>query len=468
MKWFNLPKLIFYTVLIVIALGGSFCFGLYHAAGNTRIYKKITLLTGRIIESFELVAAESATIAKIHPDHFVQPARYKGEGVTINRVDPNNDDLIFMSGFFEEGNQLRLIERDGTVVAKWPVNFYDIFDDNTHIKKKPETNWNIDTHGALALPDGSVVFNFEYCGLVRLDRYGNVIWKLERETHHSVELSEKGGFWVPCRRHHPKGKKSPFPPFYTPFCEDTILYISQDGKILKEISVPGLFMQNNLETLLTVTGHDIILNKKWDQEILHLNKVGELSSDMAKDFPMFEAGDLALSIRESNLVMVIDPDTQKVKWWRIGPWIRQHDPEFKKGGLISVFNNNCYGTALDPNFLERSPLSAPRVSNILELNPTTDKFNVVYGEKSEQKMLSIIRGKHELSHADGLLITEFEGGRVFETDKKGRIIWEYVNRYDEDEVAEITEARIYQKDYFKDTDWKRHKEDMNFDKEAPT
>jgi hypothetical protein len=323
-----------------------------------------------------------------------------------------------MSGFFENGNQLRLIERDGAVVAKWPVNFYDIFEDDTHIKRKPKTNWNTDTHGALVLPDGSVVFNFEYCGLVKLDRYGNVVWKLKRETHHSVELSEKGGFWVPCRRHYAEGKKSPFPPFYTPFSEDTILYISQDGKILKEISVPGLFMKNDLETLLTVTGHDIILDKKWDQEILHLNKVGELSSDIAKDFPMFKAGDLALSIRESNLVMVIDPDTQKVKWWRIGPWIRQHDPEFKKGGRIIVFNNNCYGTALDPNFLERSPLNAPRISNIIELDPVTDESNVIYGEKPGQEMLSIIRGKHDLSAANGLLIPNLKGAGYLKPMKR--------------------------------------------------
>ena len=68
-------------------------------------------------------------------------------------------------------------------------------------------------------------------------------------------------------------------------------------------------------------------------------------------------------------------------------------------------------------------------------------------------MLSIIRGKHEPTRKGGLLVTEFEGGRVFETDASGRIIWEYINRYDEDEVAEITEARIYPANYFRVSDW---------------
>jgi len=46
------------------------------------------------------------------------------------------------------------------------------------------------------------------------------------------------------------------------------------------------------------------------------------------------------------------------------------------------------------------------------------------------------------------LITESEGGRVFEVDPEGRIVWEFINRYDSDEVAEITEARIYPESYF--------------------
>lgn len=68
-------------------------------------------------------------------------------------------------------------------------------------------------------------------------------------------------------------------------------------------------------------------------------------------------------------------------------------------------------------------------------------------------MLSVVRGKLELTENDGLLVTEFEGGRAFETDATGHIIWEYMNRYDSDEVAEITEARLYEANYFSVPDW---------------
>jgi hypothetical protein len=83
----------------------------------------------------------------------------------------------------------------------------------------------------------------------------------------------------------------------------------------------------------------------------------------------------------------------------------------------------------------------------------TGRLRRVYGGVERQKLLTVIRGKHELTARGGLLITEFEGGRVLETDSSGRTVWEYVNRFDADEVAEITEARIYPADYFTVSDW---------------
>jgi hypothetical protein len=158
------------------------------------------------------------------------------------------------------------------------VRFSEILPDTGHIREPPETNWNIDIHGALAREDGSVVFSFEWGGLVKFDRCGNVVGALPRETHHSVERAESGGYWVPARRFHVANGESPFPPFE--------------------------------------------LGKSRDREIVHLNKIEELTRDIADHFPMFGAGDLALSIREINMIVVMSPETDKVKWWRIGPSLR--------------------------------------------------------------------------------------------------------------------------------------------------
>ncbi|MEJ2033380.1 MAG: arylsulfotransferase family protein, partial [Deltaproteobacteria bacterium] len=182
----------------------------------------------------------------------------------------------------------------------------------------------------------------------------------------------------------------------------------------------------------------------------HLNKIAELKSDIASDFPMFNAGDLLLSLRQYNLRFVVDPNSWTIKWWKIGPWIRQHDPEFIPGGKIIMLNNNCYRKAYDEY---PSELDIPRVSNILEYDPLKDKSTILYSGEDDQGFLTVIRGTDEFLPNGNIFITEFEGGRAFEADKEGHIIWEYINRYDQNEVAEITEGHIYQADYFDVTDW---------------
>ena len=389
-------------------------------------------------------------MAGTRPKYFLQPARYEGSGVIVNKTGDDNNDLIFISGFFDDSNEIRLIRRNGEPVARWPVKYSKYFPDASHMEYPPSTDWNIDTHGALALPDGSVVFSFEYGGLVKLDRCGKKLWTLALPSHHSVELAEGGGFWVPGRKNYSAEQPSPFPLLLTPFREDTIMKVAEDGALITEISVPKLFFDNGLEHLLTSTGESMNPNRTWDAEIIHLNKIAELKSDIADDFPLFEAGDLLLSLRLYNMIFVADPHTLAIKWWKIGPWKRQHDPEFIPGGKILVFNNNSYSTAFGTPL---DMLDLPTESNIIEIDPVTGEYRTVYGEGDNQKFFTLIRGKHEFMSHGGLLITEFEGGRLLETNSSGQIIWEYINRYNEDEIAELTEARIYPASYFDVKKW---------------
>jgi len=452
MKQPDLPKLAFIATLL------TFLFGCGVLVGSLQSFPRdaIHFVAAAVAQVYE----ERHTLTGSEPSHFLQQARYEGDGVTRNSDPAAQDELVLLAGFFDNDNGLRLLRRDGSALAEWSVRFSEIFPDSAHMVFPPETDWNIDLHGALALPDGSVVFNFEYGGLVKLDRCGQVAWTLPAMTHHSVERAEGGGFWVPGRRlYSDGGVPSPFPPFEPPFFEDTLVKVSDDGRVLAELSVPALLYDNGLEAVVTASGHDFEAGMSWDREIVHLNKIEELTSDLAGDFPLFEAGDLMLSLRGLNMVLVVDPDDGKVKWWRTGPWLRQHDPEFRAGGRIVLFNNNNYRTAFDYD-PEAGAGSPPRGSNIMELAPQdtardlpTDTPEVIYGARADEPMISVIRGKVELTRRNGLLVTEFDGGRVFETDAEGRLTWEYINRYDAERIAEMTEARAYPADYFTVTDW---------------
>lgn len=430
----------------------AFFAGLYINSGENSLQLAYSNTKTKFLRALTFLKNEMLVEWGIYPAYFLQPALHEGEGVTINKT--QDDNFVLLSGYFHPNLEIRLIRRNGEIIARWPAVYSELFAKNEIPSwLYPSTDWHVDLHGAAMLPDGSVVFNFEYFGMVKLDRCGKVVWKVAKPTHHSVEIAEEGGFWVPGRIVQESGA-SEYPPFNPPYIVDTIMKISSDGEIVSEHSIPKILYDNDLGALLSSTGQTIRRTSSWDNEIVHVNKIAELPSELAKDFPLFSAGDLAISIRGLNLVLVIDPQHHQVKWWRVGPWLRQHDPEFKFGGKIVLFNNNIFATDFDP-MIDRVWSASPRVSNIIEIDPVTDQYKIIYGAEPDHKLLSIIRGKIDLIQQGkgGVLITEFEGGRVLEVDSQGEIVWQYINRYDAEEVAEISEARVYPQNYFSVTDW---------------
>ena len=429
-------KFLFYTV----CAGIIFFYGLavekyqifpyeviyYFKNSATQVYKELRVLAG------------------LKPVHFLQKARYGGNGVTHFEQDQAAPGLTLISGYYDGDNGLRLMRLDGSLVQDWPVRFSDFFPNPEHIRPKlevPVTDWNVDIHGAVVLPDGSVVFNFEYGGMVKLDRCGTLRWTVPSMTHHSIDQSEDGGFWVPGRRF--VEDRSAFPLIEAPYFEDTIMKISDDGEVLKEISVPGLFFKNNLQAILLANGiHRVRIPDEL--ELVHVNDIEELRSDFADRFPQFVAGDLLLSLRDLNLIMLVDPTSEEVRWYQTGPWIRQHDPDFQTRGTITIFNNNSDDTKTGDVF---------GGSNIIEIHPKSGRTTIKYGEQPNQNMFSNIRGKHQVLNNGNILITEFTGGRAFEVNSSGDIVWEFVNRFDEDEIAEVADAIRYPEDYFTVDDW---------------
>ena len=51
------------------------------------------------------------------------------------------------------------------------------------------------------------------------------------------------------------------------------------------------------------------------------------------------------------------------------------------------------------------------------------------------------------------MITEFAGGRVFEVNDNGEVVWEYLSRFDDEEVIEIADSIRYPENYFTVKDW---------------
>jgi hypothetical protein len=170
-------------------------------------------------------------------------------------------------------------------------------------------------------------------------------------------------------------------------------------------------------------------------DIFHPNDIEELSPALARNFPMFASGDLMLSFRNLHLVIIIDHTDHSVKWSSQGPWLFQHDPDFRPDGKISVYSNN----------------TGRERSEILLIDPKTRQVsNDLHG--SGFFFFSKFRGKHQYLPNGNVLIVVPEEGRIVELSSDGRKVLEFNNispfgdRYNEDvENAMWLEAGYLQK-----------------------
>lgn len=351
---------------------------------------------------------------QIEPTRLLVKARQKGAGVTIRKPAQMQPGLTFLASFFDGQIEARLVREDGSVVHRWPVKYGEIWPDRDRWQKgEPRTDWNVFVHGSLALPDGSIVIDFDSGrSLVKLDRCGAVVWKLKESMHHSVFRAEDGTFWVPMG-------------------EDAA-QVSPEGKLIRRISISQMVKKNNLHGLIYFDSPVLPVDR-------HTNDVEILSTEMAAAFPLFEAGDVLVSMRNLNLVMVFDPDTEIIKWYQHGPWRWQHDPDFRPDGTISIFNNRT-------DF---------RASNIMVIDPVTRQIKIAYQGTPDHPFYTEIRGKHQYLANGNLLITSAQAGRVFEVTPAGEIVWEYINRYDRDRAAVVANAIRYDRNYFDVDAWSK-------------
>ena len=231
----------------------SIVFGYGYAVGLYQIFPFSVLQFGQ--NSAAQVSRELETMLGLRPSGHLQPARYDGDGVT--RFDParSTRGLTFMTGFFDGEPELRLIRLDGSIENRWPVSHSELFPDPRHLRAEevPQTDWNVQIQGALALPDGSVVFNLEYLGMAKLDRCGGVEWTVSMRAHHSIELSGDGGFWVPGRRHVSEDNPA-FLPKRAPYFEDTIVKVGANGTVLSEVSVVEPLLANGFQGIFFAGG----------------------------------------------------------------------------------------------------------------------------------------------------------------------------------------------------------------------
>ena len=293
-------------------------------------------------------------------------------------------------------NAVWLYSADGEMVHKWPV-------DDARLSAGPATN-SSGPHGLLVLKDGSVMVNFDRIGEVfRLDACGEPVWTATKHYHHSLAPSADGSVWTWAGRGHSDDEH-----------QARVRLDADTGQELERIDLIGdVLAKTDMQAvaLSVLPGHRFSTKVKDAPDRFHPNDVEELLPEMAASFPMFAVGDLLLSVRNLNLVMVMGRDGT-IKWGQYGPWHQQHDPDFNADGTITVFDNNR-GRATSRLLRVRPGQSATQTMQVL-----TPAFQ------------SAFRGKHQILPNGSALLVVPTDGQALEIAPDGRVVRQFNNPSD--------------------------------------
>ena len=332
------------------------------------------------------------------------------------RVQPG---LVVVAGdIAERETAVRVIDRDGRIIHEWRPVWSEVWPDGEgEFRERPVTGMYL--HGVEVLPDGSMVANFEHQSTFRMDACGNILWKLDNLGHHSVHYATDGTLWVSAEDYIAEGGTG-FPYHIAPLRSWTMQNISVDGQIIRSIPVIDVFLENDLEGLLhmskMLTGAQPVTG-----DTLHLNDVEVFPEGQPSE--VFEAGDLMMSLKHINAVLVVDPQDYAIKLLSVGGFMGQHDPDFMPNDRISVFDNRI--VSLDPAF-------GPAASRIIEIDARTGETETILDGIEGEPFFTKIMGMHQRLDNGNILVIPSEEGRVLEFTPDGLLAWRYDNRVEED------------------------------------
>lgn len=343
----------------------------------------------------------------------------RGGGVTIHDPERTWPGHTFVSVYRDGVYGGVLVDMDGKILHQWKLPVAEIWS-RAGYESAPMPDVDVAIHGAHMEANGDLILAVAGRALVRLDACSKVAWSLPIRAHHSVDVLPSGEILTPgtitYTEPNPAWRRlRPGPAGH--FDDQTVVRVSPDGKQLEEFSVTDIIYDSGWPALLFAgRGSSYFMA---EQDPYHMNDVEMLRPEMAAAFPMFEAGDLLIDLRNLQTMIVVDGDTRKIKWTMTGPFFGQHDPDFAPNGRILLFDNRITG-------------GSPQLghSRVLEIDPATREVVWSYEGSDQEPFYTPIGGKVQWLPNGNVLAGEPQGGRVFEIARiegQNRIVWEWVN-----------------------------------------
>ncbi|MBU0761442.1 MAG: arylsulfotransferase family protein [Candidatus Altiarchaeota archaeon] len=353
-------------------------------------------------------------------DYAVDKSGSPDYGVRVYDVNRSYPGLNLFT--FVNTNNTYLMDGKGTILHNWEV--------------KAEKGWVF----SRLTSDGNLFLLPQHFGLTNYLAYvndkSNILWRITGNFHHDL-FEYNNSFYSLYMEKRMLSDEEKFSYTLTLLGEDNtfravdvnpdsildmlIVKISPEGEITDRISLYDLFQKN--EDVLShreLMEVNIVNVDDWSAfgdelsitfgDIFHANSVYVFENDTL----ISEKGDIMVCIRNQDLIIVFDPEAEKIKWW----WgknelDRPHHATYLENGNILVFDNGMFRN----------------YSRVVEVNPMTHEIAWEYVADQPESFHTTSQGGAQRLPNGNTLITESNHGRVFEVTKDGEIVWEYVTPY---------------------------------------
>lgn len=304
--------------------------------------------------------------------------------------------------------EANLIDMQGNVVHKWTqkIEGCDVWKDHVELCRNKDL---------MVLAVDKM--------LICLDWDSKVKWKKRMRVHHDIFIDEDKAIYVLAREDgivYWHGMP-------VPIVHDYIAVLSPNGSIKKKIYLYDLVKDQvklprivklysgifRLREIVKFFVHKIQVNWVCQHslhfDIMHTNSI----EVMDKNIEGFcKKGDLLISMRNLNLVAVLDINKKEFVWtWGPSEVSMQHDAQLLENGNVLIFDNGY----------------DKRFSRIVEVNPLTKKIVWEYKSDPPEEFFSSLSGSSQRLSNGNTLIAESTKGRAFEITKDGKIVWDYYN-----------------------------------------
>jgi hypothetical protein len=184
--------------------------------------------------------------------------------------------------------------------------------------------------------------------------------------------------------------------------EDEIRVLDADGRELRRVSILRALERSRFAPLLArAPAHD---------DLLHTNSIEILAVPPPGLPPGFRSGNALVSIRNLDLVAVVDLEREEIVYGLEGGFHLQHEASLLPSGRLLLFDN----------------LGMRRRSRALELDPVSG--GVLWNWAGEpQGFVSEGMGAVQRLPNGNTIVTDSFGGRVFEVDRGGAVVWRFDN-----------------------------------------